>query len=42
LDKIKTLYSGRKEGLVKNTLLVVAFLLEEKTVDLQALGGGKR
>jgi hypothetical protein len=32
LDKIKALHPEWKEGMVKNTLLVVALLLEEKTV----------
>lgn len=39
LDKIKTLDPEWKEGLVKNTLLVVALLLEEKTVNLWKLKG---
>lgn len=39
LDKIKTLHPEWKEGLVKNTLLVVALLLEEKTVNLWKLKG---
>jgi hypothetical protein len=39
LDKIKLLHPEWKEGLVKNTLLVVALLLEEKTVNLWKLKG---
>ncbi len=39
LDKIKTLHPEWKQGLVKNTLLVVALLLEEKTVNLWKLKG---
>jgi hypothetical protein len=39
LDKIKALHPEWKEGLVKNTLLVVALLLEEKTVNLWKLKG---
>ncbi|MBD0254737.1 MAG: transposase [Cytophagales bacterium] len=39
LDKTKSLHSEWKEGLVKNTLLVVALLLEEKTVNLWKLKG---
>ena len=39
LDKIKSLHPEWKEGLVKNTLLVVALLLEEKTVNLWKLKG---
>ncbi len=39
LDKIKALHPDWKEGLVKNTLLVVALLLEEKTVNVWKLKG---
>ena len=39
LDKIKALHPEWKEGMVKNTLLVVALLLEEKTVNLWKLKG---
>jgi hypothetical protein len=39
LDKSKALHPEWKEGVVKNTLLVVALLLEEKTVNLWKLKG---
>ncbi len=39
LDKIKALHPEWKEGLLKNTLLVIALLLEEKTVNLWKLKG---